>query len=52
MNIRIILRPICWAIGHRRGELVRTVPNMQGAPVFKVYACPRCRRERTYRVKP
>lgn len=52
MTLRPLLRPWCWVKGHRRGELARTVPGPQGAPVFKFFRCPRCDgNERRYKVK-
>jgi hypothetical protein len=42
----ILLRPICWAIGHRRGTLVRTTDDL------RYYACRRCGRLTRYKVKP
>jgi len=48
----ILLRPICWLLGHRRGKLNRKVTPDDGASIWRVYACPRCGRETRYRVKP
>ena len=43
----MIYRLICWFKGHRRGKFVRAEDHGK----VKVYACPRCRRETTYRAK-
>lgn len=38
---------MCWLKGHRRGKFVRAEQNGQ----IKVYACPRCKRETSYKAK-
>jgi len=53
----ILLRPICWLLGHRRGKLVLTGPLLDKRLVLtrtlKVFRCPRCNgNERRYKIKP
>ncbi len=52
MNWRILLRPICWAKGHKRGKRVPLLIDPYERPTIKLYACPRCTRLTRYIIKP
>jgi hypothetical protein len=43
----MISRLLCWWKGHRRGKFLRAEDNGR----TKVFACPRCKREKRYEVK-
>ena len=42
----ILLRPICWLLGHKRGTFVRTLLDL------RYFRCSRCGRETCYKIKP
>jgi hypothetical protein len=53
MNLRILLRPICWIMGHRRGKFVGDSYEATTASIVaRRYACPRCNRITKYKVRP
>lgn len=41
----ILLRPICWLLGHKRGTFVRSTIDQ------RFYQCPRCGRQTKYKEK-
>lgn len=45
----ILLRPICWLFGHKRGRLLQEANE---AVPYRYFRCPRCGNERRYKVKP
>jgi len=59
--MRFLLRPVCWALGHRRGKEAalkgdgysddRAVLQARGAGL-RLFRCPRCGRETRYKIKP
>jgi hypothetical protein len=51
MNLRIVMRPWCWIVGHRRGAFLRVILT-NGVHDFNAYACPRCLRQTKYKVRP
>lgn len=46
-RLKVLLRPYCWANGHRRGHVV----EIDEAAKTRTTECPRCRRRLTRKVK-
>jgi len=47
----MVWKLICYFRGHRRGKLLVSVFDAKIGRQVMVYACPRCGRETTYKVK-